>query len=74
MENCTFGEYPAVLTKLKLLANTSIYWSKSRLASGSEQICGSAITQLTILIDYGTEWPSLLGMLTVANIYGSSLS
>jgi hypothetical protein len=38
MENCTFGEYPAVLAKLKLLANTSIYWPKSRLANESEQI------------------------------------
>ena len=30
IENCTFGGYPAVLAKLNLLANKSIYWSKGR--------------------------------------------
>jgi hypothetical protein len=26
IENCTFGKHPAVLAKLNLLANKSIYW------------------------------------------------
>jgi len=30
IKNCTFGEHPAVLVKLNLLANKSIYWSKGR--------------------------------------------
>jgi hypothetical protein len=30
IKNCTFGEHPAVLAKLNLLANKSIYWSKGR--------------------------------------------
>jgi hypothetical protein len=30
IEKCTFGEHSAVLAKLILLANKSIYWSKGR--------------------------------------------
>jgi hypothetical protein len=37
IKNCTFSEYPAVLTKSDLLANKSIYWPKRHLASKSEQ-------------------------------------
>jgi hypothetical protein len=40
MENCTFGEHPAVLVKLKLLANIAIYWPIPNLANKSEQIKG----------------------------------
>jgi hypothetical protein len=40
IENYTFGEHPAVLTKSDLLANKSIYWPKRHLASKSEQIAG----------------------------------
>ena len=38
MENCTFGEHPAVLVKLKLLANIAIYWPIPNLANKSEHI------------------------------------
>jgi len=38
MENCTFGEHPVVLVKLKLLANIAIYWPIPNLANKSEQI------------------------------------
>ena len=39
MENCTFGEHPAVLVKLKLLANIAIYWPIPNLAHKSEHRC-----------------------------------
>ena len=38
IENCMFGGHLAILAKLNLLANKSIYWSKGCLASESEQI------------------------------------
>jgi hypothetical protein len=49
MENCTFSEYPTILAKLKLLANISIYWPKSRLANESEQLLDERGSR----IDYG---------------------
>jgi hypothetical protein len=42
MENCTFGEHPAVLVKLKLLANIAIYWPIPNLANKSEQLSPSS--------------------------------
>ena len=38
IENCTFGEHPAVLANNNLLANKSIYWPSPPLASESEQV------------------------------------
>ena len=40
IENCTFGEHPAVLANNNLLANKSIYWPSPPLASESEHIKG----------------------------------
>jgi hypothetical protein len=37
-ESCTFGEHPAVLAKLNLLANKSIHWPRRHLANESEHI------------------------------------
>jgi hypothetical protein len=50
MENCTFGEHPTVLVKLKLLANIAIYWPIPNLANKSEQIKRRLNARVTIPI------------------------
>jgi hypothetical protein len=52
IENCTFGEHPAVL------ANKSIYWPSPPLASESEQI--TTPTDLGLALQYFSGNPNLV--------------